>query len=76
MGKGFDMARQIPGSADHVDVLEEFKEQLLLVFLKRLQKKYGDNLVFSVAETDDTWQDMLSFSIVDGQFHFILSKKS
>lgn len=60
----------------HADVLENFRDQLLIVFLKRLQMKYGDDLVFPVAETDDTGQDILSFKIVDGRFIFVLEKKS
>jgi hypothetical protein len=75
MGKGIDMARGIPGSALHADVIDNFKEQMLLVFLKRLKNKYGDDLVFPVAETDDTGGDILSFSIEDRSFRFVLSKK-
>lgn len=75
MGKGIDMARAIPGSELHADVLENFKEQLLIVFLKRLRNKYGDDLVFSVAETDDTEGYALAFSIEGRAFRFVLSKK-
>ena len=76
MGKGIETARSIPGSELHADVLENFRDQLLIVFLKRLKEKYGDDLVFSVAETDDTGQDMLAFKIEDRSFHFVLEKKS
>lgn len=74
MGKGIDMARSIPGAALHADVLDDFKDQLLVVFLKRLQT-YGDNLIFPVAETDDTGQDLVAFAIRDRAFHFELRKK-
>lgn len=74
MGKGIDMAREL-GAGVHADVLENFKEQLLVVFLKRLKAK-GDSLIFSVAEVDNTGSDMLAFRIENGAFHFELSKKS
>ena len=34
MGKGIDMARE--GSPVHAAVLDDFKDQMLIVFLKRL----------------------------------------
>lgn len=74
MGKGIDMAREL-GADVHADVLENFKEQLLVVFLKRLKSK-GDSLVFPVTEVDNTGGDMLSFKVENGAFHFELSKKS
>jgi hypothetical protein len=75
MGKGIDMARAIPGSELHADVLENFRDDLLVVFLKRLKNKYGDDLVFPVVETDDCGQDLVSFSIECRSFRFVLSKK-
>ena len=75
MGKGIDSARAA-GAGLHADVLDNFKDQLLIVFLKRLKQKYGDDLVFAVAETDDTGQDMLAFKIEGREFHFVLEKKS
>lgn len=74
MGKGIDAARQA-GAGIHADVLDDFKDQLLVVFLKRLQKA-GQKLEFPVAEVDDTGQDLVSFHIVNGVFHFVLSRKS
>lgn len=72
MGKGIDLAR---GEApEHAALLDDFKDQLLIVFLKRLQKS-GDKLVFPVAEVDDTGSDVLAFSIRDRAFHFELRKK-
>jgi hypothetical protein len=76
MGKGIDVARGIPGSELHADVIENFRDQLLIVFLKRLKHKYGDDLVFPVTETDATGQDMLAFKIDGGNFVFVLEKKS
>jgi hypothetical protein len=79
MGKGIEMARgldvQTGGTGIHADVLDDFKDQLLVVFLKRL-KAAGQKLDFSVKEVDDTGKDMVSFQIVNGVFHFELSKKS
>lgn len=79
MGKGIDMARGLDletgGSGIHADVLDDFKDQLLVVFLKRL-KALGQPLDFPVAEVDDTGKDMVSFKIVGRVFHFELSKKS
>lgn len=74
MAKGIDMARTA-GAGIHADVLENFKEQLLVVFLKRLKGK-GDSLVFPVTEVDNTGGDLLSFKVENGTFHFELSKKS
>lgn len=74
MGKGIETARAA-GAGIHADVLDDFKDQLLVVFLKRLQKA-GQSLDFPVAEVDDTGRDLVSFHIVNGVFQFVLSKKS
>ena len=73
--KGLEAARQA-GAGLHADVLETFKGQLLIVFLKRLREKYGDDLVFKVPEVDDTGGDLLAFRIEDGSFHFEIQRKS
>lgn len=75
MGQGIDSARAA-GAGLHADVMENFRDQLLIVLMKRLKEKYGDDLVFPVAETDDTGQDLLAFKIEDGKFCFTLEKKS
>lgn len=74
MGKGIDMARAA-GAGLHADVLDSFKDQLLIVFLKRLQAR-GDDLRFPVSEVDGTGRDLLSFRIENGVFQFVLGKKS
>lgn len=74
MGKGINMARDA-GAGIHADVLDDLKDQLLVVFLKRLQA-LGHNLQFPVSEVDDTGRDILSFRIEGRVFHFELSKKS
>lgn len=73
MGKGIDLARA--NAPLHAAVMDDFKDQLLIVFLKRLREKYGDDLVFPVAETDDTGQDIVAFAVRDGAFSFELRKK-
>lgn len=75
MGAGIDLAR---GAAPlHAKVLDDFKDQLLIVLIKRLKRldKNG-HVAISVKEMDDTGQDILSFNVVDGVFNFELSKKS
>lgn len=71
MGKGTRLAREL-GSSIHADVLDDFKDQLLIVFLKRL----CGSVSIPVAEVDDTKQDNLAFNIVDGMFNFKTRKKS
>lgn len=73
MGKGIDMAREF--GPEHAAMIDNLKDQLLIVFLKRLKAK-GDDLRFPVSEVDDTGQDMLAFSIQDGAFNFDLQRKS
>lgn len=70
MGKGIDLARA--ESPEHAAVLDNFKDQLLIVFLKRL----GGKVSIPVAEVDDTGQDLLAFAVRDGVFHFEMRKKS
>lgn len=75
MGKGIDAARD--DAPEHAAVMDEFKDQFVIVALKRLRDKYGDNLVFPLAEVDDTGQDLVAFSIDEQKnFHFELEKKS
>ena len=71
MGKGTHLAREL-GAGLHADVLDDFKDQLLIVFLKRL----GGKVSIPVAEVDDTGQDNLAFSVRDGAFHFETKRKS
>lgn len=78
MGSGIDMARAA-GADVHADAMENFRDQLLIVLIKRLADKDG-KLVIPVAETDDTGNDLLAFSVqgLPGpapEFHFELQKK-
>lgn len=78
MGKGIDLARGIDletgGTGLHADVLDDFKDQLLIVLLNRLAKK--GKVSIPVAEVDNTDQHMVAFSVRDGFFHFEVRKKS
>lgn len=79
MGKGRKLAReadlQSGGTGLHADVLDDFKDQLMIVFLKRLVDKDG-NFSVSVAEVDATGGHLVSFSVNDGVFNFKVSRKS
>lgn len=70
MAQGTDLARDL--SPAHAALIDAMKEQLLIVFLKRL----GGDVIIPVAEVDDTSQDTFSFKITDGKFHFKIGKKS
>lgn len=74
MGKGIDAARL--HSPEHAAVLDDFKDQLLIVCMKRLAKGAGRKIRIPVAEVDNTGGDMLAFAIVDGVFEFELRRKS
>lgn len=73
MGQGTKLAREL-GATVHADVIDNFKEQLLVVLIKRLA--VNGKLSIPVAEVDDTGQDMLAFSVRDRVFHFELKRKS
>lgn len=72
MGKGIDAARD--RAPEHAALMDDFKDQLLIVFLKQL-KRLGHDLVFPVAEVDDTASDLVAFHVEDRAFHFTLKKK-
>jgi hypothetical protein len=69
MGKGIDLARV--DAPEHAAVMDDFKDQLLIVLIKRL----GRSVSIPVEEADDTGHDVLMFSIVDRVFHFEIRKK-
>ena len=71
MGQGIEMARAT--APEHAAVIDNFKDQLLIVFLKRL----GGKVSIPLAEVDDTGQDLFAFRIDESKvFHFELRKKS
>lgn len=69
MGKGIDLARI--DAPEHAAVLDDFKDQLLMVFLRRLDSKVS----IPISEIDDTTGLLMAMNIVDGVFNFELRKK-
>ena len=73
MGKGIDLAR---GDApEHAEILDDFKDQLIIVMLKRLEKLSG-TVNIPMEEIDDTGNDIVAFSVVNKVFKFEMRKKS
>lgn len=74
MGRGTDAARLL--NPEHAKLVDDLKEQLLIVFLKRL----GGSATIPVAEVDDTGRDVFALSVVQHQehgmvFHFSIQPK-
>ena len=73
--KGSELAAQLgPDEAVAARAVSMMKEQLLIVLIKRL----GHEVTISVAEIDDTSQDVLSMSVdpATRAFRFVTSKKN
>ena len=72
MGTGTNAARAA-GATLHADVIDNLKDQLLLVLIDRL----GGDIKIPVAEVDDTGGKLLNMSIdpVKREFHFTLGHK-
>jgi hypothetical protein len=70
MGKGIDLARAT--APEHAAVLDDFKDQLLIVLIKAL----GGHVKIPVAQCDNTGQDILYMAVVDRVFEFEVRKKS
>lgn len=71
MGKGVEQAR-LAGAGIHADVIDDFKDQLLIAFLRRL----GGTISIPVKEVDETGRYVCSLSVIDGNFNFTLTTKS
>ena len=69
MGKGIDQTRE--SAPEHAALLDDLKDQLLIVFLRRL----GNEISIPVGEIDDTGNCLLAFSINNGVFNFKLEEK-
>lgn len=74
MGRGTDAARLL--NPEHAKLIDDLKEQLLIVFLKRL----GGAVTIPVAEVDDTGRDVFALSVVEHKehgyvFHFAVQPK-
>lgn len=74
MGQGQKLAQELDPSKPHAEAMENFRDQLLIVCMKRLADKNG-KIDISLKEMDDTYQDILKFSVKDSIFHFELHKK-
>ena len=74
MGKGIDLARG--QSPLHAEILDDMKDQLLIILMKRLAVE--GVVVIPLVEMDDTGQDTLAFRIdpVSKEFIFNLGRKS
>lgn len=70
MGKGTDAARAA-GAGLHADVIDDFKDQLLIVLLRRL----GSTVTIPVREVDDTGRYVCSFSVKNDAFNFEVTEK-
>jgi hypothetical protein len=75
MGEGINVARE--QAPVHTAVLDDLKDQLVIVLIKRLADANG-NLVIPVSEIDDTGSDMLAFRVDPDtyDFHFQTRKKN
>lgn len=72
MGKGIDMARA--EAPLHAEVLDDFKDQLLVTLLRRLADKDG-NVQVPVADVDANGSYYVGMAVRDGVFHFEVRKK-
>ena len=70
MGKGTDLAR-MAGAGIQADVIDDFKDQLLIAFLRRL----GSRVTIPVQEVDETGRFICSFNLENGAFNFELTEK-
>ena len=70
MGKVTDLAR-MAGAGIHADVIDDFKDQLLIAFLRRL----GSRVTIPVQEVDETGRFICSFNLENGAFNFELTEK-
>ena len=69
MGRMIALARE--DSPEHAAAMDELKDAMIMVMAKRL----GGNFDITVAELDDLGQDLLSFALNEGVFHFQIEKK-
>lgn len=70
MGKGVDLARA--DAPEHAEVMDNFKEQLLVAMVVKAGGKYE----ISVADVDATGGWVLAFKIENGKFIFEARRKA
>jgi hypothetical protein len=76
MGNGRDIARSLSPDSPHHDLLENMRDQLVIVLPKRLMDK--DGLVrVPIEEVDGTGGSVVSFSVdhMAREFKFVVSRK-
>lgn len=69
MGKGIEIARM--DAPEHAELLDNFKDQLLIAMVVKAGGKYE----ISVSEVDATGGWVLGFKVVDGKFFFEARRK-
>ena len=69
MGTGIDMARD--EAPLHAALLDDLKDQLLLVLIRRL----GGDVSIPVSEVDDTGGVLLMMSVTGNTFNFSVRQK-
>lgn len=69
MGKGIDMARA--DAPEHAALMDDLKDQLIIVLLKRL----GPKVSIPISEVDDTGMDLVAFNVENGAFNFEVRRK-
>lgn len=79
VGKGIDLAREadIQSSGDglHADVLDDFKDQLMIVLLRRLADKNG-HVSVPCGEIDATGNVIVDMNVDENRiFHFHVRRK-
>lgn len=70
MGKGIDMARA--DAPEHAEVLDNFKEQLLVAMVVKAGGKYE----IPIADVDATGGWVLAFRVDNGKFIFEARRKA
>ena len=71
MGSGINMARV--DAPEHAQILDDFRDQLLIVLIKRL----GGKITIPISEADNTGGNLLAMSvdIKNKTFNFEVKKK-
>lgn len=72
MGNGLDMVRA--KEILHTEVLDDFKDQLLICLLKKLANSAG-RVSLPAVELDATGRYSVAFRVIAGNFDFTIRKK-
>jgi hypothetical protein len=74
MGLGIDLAKE--DSPDHAEVMENFRDQLLVTLIKREVERSGNGkAVITLDEVDSNGSINVSMAVVDGSFEFEIKRK-